>query len=182
MPTIAAERIAPGGYTLADHWNSGQALNRIRAQKWNYVVLQDQSQEPVTGRAKFDEFAGKFASEIRASGAEPILFMTWERPDSTQYGATTQALADSYFAVGNRYNIKVAPVGLAFARALQEKPGLTLYVQDGHPTVQGTYLAACVFYATLFNESPVGSRFDLSGISDDERDFLQRIAAQSTGY
>jgi hypothetical protein len=181
-PTIAAERLAPGGYTLADHWNSGQAVSRIHAEKWNYVVLQDQSQEPVTAPGQFSEYAGRLANEIVQSGAQPVLFMTWERPDSLQYGVTTQALANSYYAVGNRYNMKVAPVGLAFARALREKPGLTLYVQDGHPTVQGTYLAACVFYAILFGKSPVGISFALPGISNDERDFLQKVAAESTGY
>ena len=181
-PSIAAERIARGGYTLADHWNGGQAVSRIHAQKWNYVVLQDQSQEPVTAPQNFDIYAGKFANEIVQSGAQPVLFMTWERPDSVQYGVTTQALANSYYAVGNRYNMKVAPVGLAFARALRERPGLALYMQDGHPIVQGTYLAACVFYATLFAKSPVGIRFALSGISNEERDFLQKVAAESTGY
>ena len=181
-PSIAAARIAPGGYTLADHWNGGQAISRIHAEKWNFVVLQDQSQEPVTDPARFSEYAGKFATEIVQSGAEAVLFMTWERPDSVKYGVTTQALANSYNAVGNRYNMKVAPVGLAFARALREKPGVTLYVQDGHPTVQGTYLTACVFYATLVGKSPVGINFALSGISKNERDFLQKVAAESTGY
>jgi hypothetical protein len=73
-------------------------------------------------------------------------------------------------------------VGLAFARALQERPELALNVQDGHPTVQGTYLAACVIYATIFAKTPFGIHYSLSGISQDERDFLQRIAAESTGY
>ncbi len=181
-PSIDAERIAPGGYALEDHWNSRQAVTRIHAQKWNFVVLQDQSQEPVTAPAKFSEYAGKFANEIAQSGAQPILFMTWERPDSLQYGVTTQGLANAYYAVGNRYNMKVAPVGLAFARAIAEKPGLRLYVQDGHPTVEGTYLSACVFYATLFGKSPVSINYAPLGISSEERDFLQKVAAQSTGY
>ena len=68
-PTIAAERVASGSFTLENHWTSGEALNRIHAQKWNYMVLQDQSQEPVTTPAKFREYAAKLANEIRATGA-----------------------------------------------------------------------------------------------------------------
>ena len=105
--------------------------------------------------------------------------MTWERPDSVQYGVTTQSLATSYYAAGNRFGVKVAPVGLAFALALQERPELALYASDGHPTVRGTYLAACVFYATLFGKSPVGITYAPSGIPAQDRDFLQKVAAQS---
>ena len=181
-PSVAVERLASAGYTLADHWDGPHALKSIHAQKWDYVVMQDQSQAPVLARAAFIEYAGKFANEIRAAGAQPVLFMTWQRPDSVQYGVTTQNLASSYFQAGNRFGIKVAPVGLAFARALQEKPELALNVQDGHPTVQGTYLAACVIYATIFAKSPIGIHYALSGIPQDEQDFLQRIAAESTGH
>ncbi len=181
-PSIAAERIAPGGYTLQDHWNGGEALNAIRSQKWNYVVLQDQSQSPVTNQTEFLTYASKFGNEIKATGATPILFMTWQRPDSVQYGVTTQNLANAYYKAGNRYGIKVAPVGLAFAQALSERPAVQLYVQDGHPTIQGTYLAACVFYATLFSKTPVGLSYAPAGVSQDERDFLQKVAAGIMGY
>jgi hypothetical protein len=181
-PSIAAGRIAPGGYTLENHWNGGEALNAIHSRKWNYVVLQDQSQAPVTNPAEFLAYAGKFGNEIKAAGAVPILFMTWQRPDSIQYGVTTQNLANAYYSAGNRYGIKVAPVGLAFAQALWERPALQLYVEDGHPTIEGTYLASCVFYATLFAKTPVGLSYAPSGLSSDERDFLQKVAAETTGY
>jgi len=41
-----------------------------------------------------------------------------------------------------------------------------LWQADGsHPTMTGTYLAACVFYASIFEQSPVGLGYsaDLSG-------------------
>jgi hypothetical protein len=176
------KRLATGGYTLKDHWNGGEALAAVRGKHWNYVVLQEQSQTPVTGQAVFLEYAAKFSAEIRSAGAGTVLFMTWERPDSVQYGVTTHNLANAYYAAGSQLAAVVAPVGLAFARSLQERPGRALYIEDGHPTSAGTYLSACVLYATMLGKRPVGMTYAPPGMSAADRDFLQKIAAKSVGY
>ena len=181
-PSIKTSSIAVGGYTLEMHWNQGSALQTIRGGHWAYVVLQEQSQTSVTDPAKFQEYVSQFYQEIERSGAKTILLMTWERPDSVAYGVTTANLAAAYNAVGTRLGIKVAPVGLAFASALQRRPGLELYGPDGHPTMDGTYLAACVLYGTISGHSPVGIAYADASIPPELRDFLQRIAAASLGY
>src|SRR5262245_11800529 len=175
-PSISAESITAGGYRLQDHWNSGGALARIRAKKWTHVVLQEQSQLPVASNAVYMEFARKFNAEIRAKGAEVILLMTWERPDSKSYGVTTQNLANRINEAGRILNAKVAPAGLVFARSLERRPDLTLYTADGHPTIRGSYLAACVLYKVITGKSAIQSTFKPTGISDQDRDFLQKIA------
>ncbi len=57
-----------------------------------------------------------------------------------------------------------------------------LYIEDGHPTEAGTYLAACVLYATIFGKSPVGIRASAFNLSDQQREFLQLIAAEIMGF
>lgn len=180
-PDSTITRIAPGGYALENHWN-GDALRTIRKGGWNYVVLQEQSQMPVTDQSKFYEFAGRFDAEIRKSGATTILLMTWERPDSVRYGVTTANLAASYNYLGTQLGVKVAPAGLAFARSLRARPDLALYNPDGHPTTYGTYLAACVIYATIFNTSPVGNPYSDASIPPTTRMFFQQVAAETLGY
>jgi hypothetical protein len=52
-----------------------------------------------------------------------------------------------------------------------------LYAEDGsHPTVAGSYLAACTFYATLFGGDSTKIETDLGDLTDEERKLLQRIA------
>ena len=46
----------------------------------------------------------------------------------------------------------------------------------------GTYLGACVPYATIFDKSPVGLSYVPSGLSGDDRGFLQQLAAETMGY
>ncbi len=179
-PNSDAARISPGGYTLQNHWEDANTLEAIRSGKWDVVVLQEQSQTPITNYKSFAEYTQKLNAEIKAAGAETILFMTWERPDSVQYGVTTQALSNNYTYLGQQLDIKVAPVGLAFANALRERPNLILYSEDGHPTPQGTYLATAVFYGVIFDQSPIEINYT-AGLSDDEALFLQTIAAQILG-
>ena len=179
-PNSEAERISPGGYTLQNHWEDANTMQTIRTGDWDVVILQEQSQTPVTDYKAFAEYAQKLNEEIKVSGAETILFMTWERPDSIQYGVTTSQLANNYRFLGQQLGIKVAPVGLAFANALQERPTLVLYSEDGHPTLQGTYLAAAVFYGIIYDQSPVGINYN-AGMSDEDALFLQNIAARALG-
>ena len=73
----------------------------------------------------------------------------------------------------------VAPVGPAWWSVLGSEARPGLWQGDGsHPTRKGTYLAACVFYATIFDESPVGLGYH-GGLSADEASTLQQIAAST---
>lgn len=179
-PNSEISRISPGGYTLQNHWEDANTLDAIRSGKWDVVVLQEQSQNPVANYYNFFAYAQKLDAETKKAGAETVMFMTWERPDSVQYGVTAQALYNAYTALGQQLGVKVAPVGLAFSMALQERPDLKLYIQDGHPTRQGTYLAACVFYGFIFQQSPVGNSYR-GDVSKEDKVFLQNIAAKALG-
>jgi hypothetical protein len=180
-PAMRTKLIAEGGYTLEAHWRAGKALQSIQQGGWDYVVLQEQSQRPVLSQPQFMEFAVKFEAEIQQSGAQTVLLMTWESPESIPRGVTTANLAAAYNLAGAKLGAKVAPAGLAFARALRERPDLSLYSPDGHPTMYGTYLAACALYGTITGQSPLGIAYTPRGITPELRDFLQRIAAESLG-
>lgn len=178
-PSATIDAVTAGGYTLQNHWNAGTALATIRSGGWSYVVLQEQSQTPVLNPVLFDAYVRQFDTEIRISGATTVLLMTWQRPDSVQYGVTTANLAAAYEAAAKAVGAKVAPVGLAFAEAQRERPDLTLNIPDGHPTVAGTYLAACVLYGVIYGRSPVGNPY--GPLSSADKLFLQQVAAKTLG-
>jgi hypothetical protein len=67
----------------------------------------------------------------------------------------TEKLA-AYLRVCSERDIPFAPIVLAFAQSLREMPDLVLYCQDGHPTLNGIYLVACVLYGTIFGKTPIG--------------------------
>jgi len=61
----------------------------------------------------------------------------------------------------------------------RQDPQLNLWQDDGsHPNEQGTYLAACVFYAVIFQKSPEGLSFTAQ-VPSETAGTLQKIAAQT---
>jgi hypothetical protein len=84
-----------------------------------------------------------------------------------------------YLGIARELNIKLAPVGVAWAEAQRQNPQVELWQEDGsHPSLQGTYLAACVFYAVIFRESPEGLSYK-SDLSKEQAHWLQSIATDT---
>ncbi len=147
----------------------------VDEKSWDVVILQGQSTEPIDPEKSenFQNTTRKYAKIIRNSGAEPLLFMTWAYKDKPEM---TQRLSDAYTILANEIGGMVIPVGLAFERALKVKPNLRLHIEDNkHPTLEGTYLSACVFYAALYDDSPIGNEYD-AGLDSKMVAFLQEIA------
>jgi hypothetical protein len=140
-------------YTLADHW-LGEASEAIRQGTWDFVVLQEQSTLPITHPDTLLHYGSKLAEEISARGAQPLLFVTWAhktRPTSQD------TLTEAYRKLARATGATVAPVGPAWEVVMQRHPDIPLHMSDGsHPTPEGSYLSACVFYAVLYGSSPVG--------------------------
>jgi hypothetical protein len=82
-----------------------------------------------------------------------------------------------YLGIAEELSVPVAPVGYAWLLARNQNPQLDLWQPDGsHPTEIGTYLAACVFYAVIFRQSPKGLTY-LATLPTETAQFLQQIAA-----
>jgi hypothetical protein len=151
---------------------------------WDIVVLQEHSRKlsfsPEYRRKETDPYARAI---IARSGARALLFMTWgyrggddgNVPGDT-YTAMQQRVAYNYRDLGEELGARVAPVGIAWALALQRRPGIDLWRRDGvHPSKRGSYLGACVFYAVLTGRDPTGNSFT-AGIDTAEARFLQHVA------
>ena len=151
---VQVDVIIAGGASLRRHWNAGTARTALQASRWDYVVLQEQSTLPVKNRARYHDNVRLFDAEIARNGARTALYLTWARQHAPETQDTiTRAVED----IAAQINARVIPVGRAWQMATIEKPRLPLYVADGsHPSTAGSYLAACVFYVSLFDEPPLG--------------------------
>jgi hypothetical protein len=176
-PTTTTGRAAVGGYTLEMHLADAHTMDMLK-DRWNYVIIQEQSQRSVLDYQGFANAVSKFGGEIKAVGARPYLMMTWARPDTK--GVTTGALREAATSATKSSGMVVIPAGTAFGASLGQRPSIALNIADGHPTREGTYLAACVVYATLFAKSPVGNTYT-SGLDPTTATYLQQVAATATG-
>jgi hypothetical protein len=148
--------VAMMGATLQEHWNDGTALRQLKQDgPWDYVVLQEQSMRGLENPEAMREYALLFDQEIKKAGAQTILFIPWahrEHPEQ-QVG-----IIDAYMSLAQEMDATVAPVGPSWQTALRYKPQMPLYKHDAdsHPAAAGSYLAACVLYATIYGSTPEG--------------------------
>lgn len=161
---VQVEAIAPGGAWWRDHAASSETMGAIEGSEWDFVLLQEQSMAlaaPDFARRVSYPPLLDLATVTRGSDGDPVLFMTWGHRDGSSevghpdYSSMQIALAGTYTEFGQRLVAPVAPVGMAWWMALEELPEVDLYQSDGsHPSVAGSYLAAAVISATLFDIDP----------------------------
>lgn len=183
----------PGGHQLIQHCSNSTSINKIYAQSWDFVVIQEQSQKPSFPPAQVESDVYPYAHFLDSmivdndSCTETVFFMTWGRKNGDQsncanypplctYEGMQERLRDSYLEMTYDNNAICSPVGSAWWATRIANPTLNLYNADeSHPNMNGSYLAACVFYATLFRESPMGNTF-YAGLNSIDAQFLQQMA------
>jgi hypothetical protein len=145
---------------------------------FDVVLMMDCSQCPIHPqlRSFFYDFAKKNSDIARKNGARPAFFMSWAYADQPEM---TEQLATEYTTAGRTLDALVVPAGLAFARSLKDRPDIALTIADKrHPTMAGTYLAACTVLASLYNTNPEGNTYN-AGLDAATAKFLQTVAWQT---
>jgi len=171
------------------------ALQEIESGQWKVVALQQNFDQAWQMAKSFCAYAGKFHKAAVTAGAETVILLPWDNPATPS--PTLQEIADVSVKCATELGAKVAPVGLAFDRAIQERPALNLFLSNStRINVRGVYLTVCVLYATLFEQNPVGLAYRMDDVADwsleyvawglahdpnwqisaEEAAFLQRIA------
>ena len=220
---IEVGRNLVGGCTLERHVEEKGAIDKIKSEPWDVVVVQEYSLRPVVDRERMYKYARLLDEQIKKRGAKTVFYLTWARqhipamqeggdpaqsPDyakamfriskaakDMEFGAwcrqhqagLTGGLNGAYLSIAEELGADVAPVGMAWKIAIDSDPDLVLHSKDkSHPNPTGTYLAACVFYATLLDRTPVGMPGKIiSGdkvlvdLPDDLAKRLQNIAVQA---
>ena len=167
----------PGGATLNTHFTNGTSISQITAQKWDVVILQAQSQEPAFSPAQVAQetlpFALKLDSIIHSNDSctKTVFYETWGRkygdaancpfyPPICTYTGMQDRLKASYKLFADTCQAILAPAGEAWRQSIALDSSLNLYQGDNsHPSMEGSYLTACVFYEVLFNKSVVNNSF-----------------------
>ena len=172
--TLEHELISAGGASLRMHWNKLAAQREIERTRYDWIVLQEQSTLPVKNARRMHENVRLFDEPIRASGARMALYLTWARANAPQ---NQRLITDAYTSIGEELGATVVPAGVAWERVLAMPGHPVLHDKDGsHPTLAGSYLAACVFIAVLFGENPVGIASTLKGLGPADVELLQQAA------
>ena len=149
-----------GGARLAEQLNpktktGAKTQAALENEFWDYVVLQEMSNGPVTSRNSFLKNAGRLCAWIKEEGATPLLFATWAYQKDSQamadmdmgYDEMAQGLHDAYREAADQNDVLIAEVGQKFYELADSSD---LYAEDGqHPSEAGSRLAAETIAAVI---------------------------------
>lgn len=183
---IFVVRYARRGSKLNDVVDDDKLTDLLAEVRWNVVVLQDHSRviaRQADRETRTFAAATKLERLARCAGATTLLLSNpgYEQGDRDLSDRDTRAAMQARISEGGaqlaaRLSARVAPVGQAWEDALSSQPGLDLWRSDGiRPNRAGSYLTACVLYATLTSEDPTTSSYT-GGLDAAPARRLQEVA------
>jgi hypothetical protein len=182
---MGASMVAYPDFSLDDHWDQGDALKAIDAGHWKFVVLQQGPSSLPENRTQLRAVTARFDARIRAVGGRTVLFSVWPTIDRR---ADFDRAIESYTLAASDVNGVLFPVATAWLAAWRREPALDLYSDGLHPSPAGSYLAALVMYARLYNRTPIGLPPAVSlrgggvvGVTPQVAALLQAAAAEAVG-
>ncbi len=182
----------PGGCTFQQHCHN-QSMTLIQQGGWDCVVLQEQSQLPSFPQQQVENEVFPFARQLVDAVylynpcAEPMFYMTWGRRDGDQqnaqyfpvlgtYEGMDSMLCLRYTYMADTCDASLSPVGRVWNH-LRHTSTINLYQADGsHPSLAGTYAAACTFFSMLFQRDPDSITYLPSGLNDDDARLIRNAA------
>ena len=181
----------PGGCTFAQHCTN-ESMALIRRGGWDVVVLQEQSQNPSFPQSQVEAevfpYAQRLVDSVYAASpcAEPMFYMTWGRkngdarnaqvfPVLGTYEGMDSMLYERYMYMAEANDASVCPVGRVWRYLREHHPEIELYQSDeSHPSVEGTYAAACSFYVMLFGGDPEAVTYHPEGIGPEAAEAIRQ--------
>lgn len=188
----------PGGRTLQQHSSDPTVLAKIKAQKWDFVVLQDQSQLPSFPDQQVEvsvyPYAKILVDSIRSNFActVPLFYDTWGRQNGDSQWVGINTFEKMNFRLYNAYTHMadvnegmLSPVGMAFLHIKNDTNSPIafgdLYQSDeSHPTIKASYLAACIFNNLIYSTTSVGNTFIPNSVLASDAAYLQAVADHVT--
>jgi hypothetical protein len=166
-----------GGKSLTWHWNNPGKPSNLTAKQhiekggYDLVIVQEYSNGfgKAESRAEAEKIIPEYIKAIRAKSMAPMLYMA--HPTAKEVSAERlNPVIEGYTRLSREQAAPCAPVVLAFIRCNEKYPKLALIDQQTdrkygtgkaqtHQSPFGSYLAACVLYAAIYNQSPVGLNF-----------------------
>lgn len=193
---LAVDPHVAGGKSLRWHVEEGipgkPVADKIAQGGYDLVVLQDHSRgmQKAGGAADLALAAAAFDKLVKTAGTKMMFYAGFVRePNPSE--ASVQQVMDAYTGEAEKYQVPCAPVALAFKRfaelgsnaaLLDNEEGKTyaLNKTGTHQSPFGSYLAACVIYSAIYDQSPEGSSYrklpDGTELSEEDAALAQKTA------
>ena len=184
------------GKSLLTHWEEGDGVAEdgnpgakmlVRSEAWSHIILQEQSSLPRTNIESFRANVKRWVDYIREYCPNPnaiiIVPVNWAYSgDWANYTAFNSTFVKNYQDVALDLGVTLCPVGVAYQEVydLEGSEGtLTWFLDDRHPTLKATYMAAAMEYGLIYGEDPMDITWAPAGMSNDEAAAMRGYASRA---
>lgn len=179
-----------GGKSLTDYLGFSDVKTLIKSKKWDYVIMQESTAAATGDKSKTEKGAKDIIKYVKNNSNSDVKVgynATWVLRNLNK---KSQNIADSNIKyVVSKTGGLISYSGKAFINCRKSYPKINLFVDNKHPTPEGTYLSACCMYAAIYGESPEGIEYypkinvqykgTTKKISSSVASKLQKIAAET---
>jgi len=186
--TVVIDQHTPGGTGFVNHVTNNSLYNLVRQGNWDYVVLQPGSNESPGYSYPINETLDRAEilndSIYKYNPCAKILYYeisygVWGNTAGNlqTYNNTMDSIRKNLTILADSTQAFFAPVGEAFKTAWNNDQSNMLWGGTGdiHPNVKGSYIAACVFYSSIFQKPSFGTTI-LNGFTLAEAEGYQTLA------
>ncbi len=191
--SVYCDVVAPGGHGFYSHAYEPEQVSKIEQGNWDVIVIQGQSQEAAFPDGQFywsvypSARAADSVAKLHNPQARVMFFMTWGYrygdpsncyfyDEFCTFTSMTHRLKHNYLVMASDFGSEVCPVGAAWYNSWENDSTVVLHSGDNsHPALNGSYLAACCFYESIFKERLENAAYP-SGVSAANAAFLQECA------
>lgn len=184
------------GKSLRTHWDEGDGVAEdgnpgakmlVRSEAWSHIILQEQSSLPRTDIETFRANVKRWVDYIREYCPNPnaiiIVPINWAYSgDWANYTAFNNTFLKNYQDVALDLGVTLCPVGLAY-QAVFDTEGATgtntWFLDDRHPTLKATYMAAAMEYGLIFGEDPASITYAPSELSGTDATSMRTYASNA---
>jgi len=184
------------GKSLKTHWDEGDGVAEdgnpgakmlVRSEAWSHIILQEQSSLPRTDVETFRANVKRWVDYIRDYCPNPnaiiIVPVNWAYSgDWENYSAFNSTFVKNYQDVALDLGVTLCPVGVAYQDVydLEGSAGtLTWFLDDRHPTLKATYMAAAMEYGLIYGEDPMSITWAPAGLSNDDAAAMRSYASRA---
>ncbi len=165
------ESVTKGGWSFAQYADPENVMHAPLAEKlqekWDAIILQEQSYRPISDRANFLGGAKGVCTMMQQKPEKLLFYATWGRKDGcplldelklTRLEMTAE-LHEAYADAAAQNEGSLSDVGGAFAYVYERYPEIELYTPDlSHPSAAGSYLGALIHFHSLTGTLPASVR------------------------
>ena len=185
--TVKVTKYTPGGTGIVNHVSDANVYNLFR-QAWDYVIIQPGSNESpgysYTKEVTMGRIDTLLDSLYNYNPCTKVLFYQipygvfgTSQSDITSYNNSLDLILENNKYWADSIKSFFAPVGEAFRASWNSNTNIMLWVgySNVHPNARGSYIAACVFYNTIFQSSCNNTNI-ITSLSPEVADSCQNIA------